>query len=144
MSEKDNKIYELELRIKDRFFAKNETEAKKEMVVVERFRSELCTKKNRWIDSHEISFHISTTTLSAKTNAKGIRLHWGTENKNHHVKDVTLLEDASRIRKVPESMGRLRSFTLNILRTNDVKNISQTLYENALDMDVIFNYYGVS
>ncbi|MGK5090560.1 hypothetical protein WDW89_15860, partial [Deltaproteobacteria bacterium TL4] len=52
-------------------------------------------------------------------------------------------EDASRIRKNPGIMARLKSFALNIMRANNVKNISKELFENALDMERILNYKGI-
>jgi len=118
-------------------------ELARELIVSRRIRSVFSTKEKQWHSTEEIAFHISTTTLSAKEYAHGIRVHWGTENKNHHVKDVTMTEDASRIRKNPGNFARMRSYALNILRINSVKNISSTLYENALDLSVPLNYLGV-
>ncbi len=71
---------------------------------------------------------------------QGIRQHWGVENRNHYVRDVTLHEDASRIRVQPTVFARLRSLTLNILRANHVKNISQDVYANALNFSRLFRY----
>jgi hypothetical protein len=61
--------------------------------------------------------------------------HWGIENRAHYVRDVTLGEDASRIRNRPGVMARLRSLALNILRANGVRNVSHALYANALSLD---------
>ena len=47
------------------------------------------------------------------------------QNQNHWVRDVTLTEDASRIRVNPGIMARLRSQTLNISRANGVTNIAE-------------------
>ena len=60
---------------------------------------------------------------------------WGMENQDHHVRDVTLGEDASRIRHRPGGMARIRSAALNILRSKGVQNVSQALYVNALNLD---------
>src|SRR5690348_1838409 len=38
---------------------------------------------------------------------------WGIENRDHYVRDVTLGEDASRIRHKPGGMARIRSAALN-------------------------------
>jgi hypothetical protein len=65
------------------------------------------------------------------------------ENPNHHVRDVALQEDTSRIRKNPGIMARLRSFGLNILRLKGVKNVAAALFENALDPLRIINYAGL-
>jgi len=53
----------------------------------------------------------------------------------HYVRDVTLGEDASRIRTRPSVMARIRSVALNILRANGVQNISLALYANVVSFD---------
>jgi len=62
-------------------------------------------------------------------------VHWGIENRAHYVRDVTLGEDASRIRARPGVMARIRLVALNILRANGVQNISLALYANAVSFD---------
>ncbi len=69
-----------------------------------------------------------------------VRKHWYIENKDHHVRDVTLREDESRIRGNPENMSVLRSFALNVLRKNNVKNIKGELYGNSLDSYNLYCY----
>ena len=49
--------------------------------------------------------------------------------------DVTLSEDASRIRTKPGIMARIRSIAINVLRANGVQNISLALYANAVSFD---------
>ena len=65
---------------------------------------------------------------------------WGIENRNHHVRDRTLGEDASRIRRQPGIVARLRSFALNILRAHGVGNVSEAIYTNALSLDRLLAY----
>ena len=60
------------------------------------------------------------------------RQHWGIENKLHYTRDVTLREDASRIRKNPGVFARMRSFAYNILRFNQSDTIAQDRYAAAL------------
>jgi predicted transposase YbfD/YdcC len=67
--------------------------------------------------------------------AHAIRAHWGIENRAHHVRDVTLGEDASRIRNRPGVMARLRSLALNILRASGAQNVREALHANALSLD---------
>ncbi len=69
--------------------------------------------------------------LPAKTFASAIRNHWAIENQNHWVRDVTLAEDASRIRINPGIMARLRSQALNIARANGVTNIAEALLDRS-------------
>jgi hypothetical protein len=49
-------------------------------------------------------------------------------------------EDASRIRRRPGLVARLRSFALNILRAHGVGNVSEALYTNALSIDRLLAY----
>jgi hypothetical protein len=49
-------------------------------------------------------------------------------------------EDASRIRRRPGLVARLRSFALNILRAHGVGNVSEALYVNALSLDRLLTY----
>ena len=81
--------------------------------------------------------------LSAPEFCQAIRNHWGTENRNHYVRDVTLGEDKSRIRTNPHIFAKLRSFALNILRKNDVQNVSLELFENCMNLDNVLNYVGI-
>jgi len=48
------------------------------------------------------------------------------------VRDVTLGEDASRIRTNPGIFARLRSFAANILRFNQIRSFRQNRYAAAL------------
>ena len=114
-----------------------------EMICVRRHREVLNTKENKWKPTHETAFFVSTTSLDAMYYAEGIRSHWRIENCNHNVRDNAFQEDASRIRKNPSKMARLRSLTLNILRFNKVKNVSQELYRNALNINNIWKYNGI-
>ena len=70
--------------------------------------------------------------IGAEQVAAAIRGHWGIENRSHYVRDVTLCEDASRIRKNPGVFARIRSFAYNILRINQTDSIAQDRYAAAL------------
>jgi predicted transposase YbfD/YdcC len=87
----------------------------------------------QWTTRRETAFYASSVMLPAATFAAAIRNHWAIENQNHWVRDVTLAEDASRIRVNPGIMARLRSQTLNIARANGVTNIAEALWAAALD-----------
>ena len=91
----------------------------------------------------ETAFYASSVMLSAKTFASAIRNHWAIENQNHWVRDVTLAEDASRIRVNPGIMARLRSQALNIARANGVTNVSNALWTAAFDPAVSLSYRGL-
>jgi predicted transposase YbfD/YdcC len=51
-----------------------------------------------------------------------VRGHWSIENRSHYVRDVTLGEDASRIRKGsgPEVMAAFRNAAIGFLRSTGV------------------------
>lgn len=98
------------------------------------------TKTGLWDQSSEIAFYASQIPLTAKTFGAVIRHHWGIENKNNYVRDVSFFEDQSRIRNKPALLARLRTFALNILRANDTKNVSQELFINALNPAHLMSY----
>lgn len=113
------------------------------IVKVERRRRVFDTKTKRWQESDETSFYIATTVLGAEVFCQAIRRHWDIENGNHHVRDVTLGEDKSRIRDNPHIFAKLRSFALNILRANRVENVSLELFNNCMNLNNVLNYIGV-
>ena len=115
----------------------------KVVVKVQRFRQVLDTKTKTWKNSDETSFYISTISLSAQEFCQAIRNHWIIENRNHYVPDVSMGDDKSRIRTNPHIFAKLRSFALNILRKNNVENVSLELFENCMNLDNILNYVGV-
>ena len=83
---------------------------------------------------------MSQIQLDAESFGRAVRAHWGIENRNHHVRDRILGEDASRIRCRPGILARLRSFALNILRAHGVSNVSEAVYINALSLDRLLAY----
>lgn len=115
----------------------------KGVVKVDRSRQVFDTQTKLWKNSHETAFYISTVVLSAQEFCQAIRHHWGIENRNHYVRDVTLAEDKSRIRTNPHIFAKLRSFALNILRKNKVENVSLELFDNCMNLDHVLNYVGI-
>jgi hypothetical protein len=61
------------------------------------------------------------------------RGHWGIENSSHYVRDVTLSEDHSRIRKGSGAriFATLRNLVIGLLRLCDVGNIAQAIRDLA-------------
>jgi len=110
--------------------------------VVRVTRRTLCrdTRTGLWRQRREVAYYACQIPLDAQACATAIRGHWGIENRNHHVRDRTLGEDASRIRRKPGIVARLRSFALNILRAHGVTNVSEALYTNALSLDHLLAY----
>jgi predicted transposase YbfD/YdcC len=90
------------------------------------------TTTGLWKPSRETAFYLSNRSVRAEQAAEAIRKHWGIENKLHYTRDVTLGEDASRIRRNPGIFARIRSFAYNILRFNQSDTIAQDRYAAAL------------
>jgi predicted transposase YbfD/YdcC len=112
------------------------------VIRVTRIRKTKDTKKSTktkqiYQTSTEIAYYLSSTCIhSVQRLHEIIRNHWGIENSNHHVRDVTLEEDKSRIRKNPGAMAILRSFALNILRTKDKNtNIKRKIENNGWNLN---------
>jgi predicted transposase YbfD/YdcC len=110
--------------------------------VVRVTRRTLCrdTRTGLWRPRREVAYYASQIPLDAHAGATAIRAHWGIENRNHHVRDRSLGEDASRIRRKPSIFARLRSFALNILRGHGASNVSEALYTKALSLDRLLAY----
>ena len=97
-------------------------------------------KTGLWNRRQETSFYVCSAPVGATKASRAIRGHWGIENRNHYVRDVSMLEDASRIRINPGIFARARSFALNILRANGEQNIANALWRNAIDLSRPMEY----
>ena len=55
--------------------------------------------------------------------------HWEIENRLHYVRDATLAEDASQVRKgsAPQVMAALRNLVINVLPSWGESNIASAL-----------------
>lgn len=100
-------------------------------------------RHGQWRQRVETAYYLSTVKFGTKELASIIRRHWGIENRLHYVRDVTFCEDASRIRKKPGIFARVRSFALNIMRKNKLKNISEEVFSNALNLGRVLQFEGV-
>jgi predicted transposase YbfD/YdcC len=113
------------------------------LVEIQRHTDVFDTRKKDWAPRQETAYYVSTAPLSAAAAAQAARARWSIENRLHYVRDVTLGEDASRIRRNPGLFALLRSFALNLFRFNGVSNISLALYDNALNFDRLLAYQGL-
>src|SRR5208337_4857546 len=98
--------------------------------------------------SHEIRYFITSVSrpvAGAGQLLKWARGHWSVENRSHYVRDVTMGEDASRIRKRsgPEVMAAFRNATIGLLRTMGVTNIAEALRRNASQVGGLFARLGI-
>jgi len=80
--------------------------------------------------------------MDAKEFARGIRHHWGIENRLHYVKDVTFKEDESKIRQgqAPGIFSLIRNLVLNIARLQGENRIKRFLRRNAGNIELIHSY----
>jgi len=74
-----------------------------------------------------------------------VRGHWAIENRSHYVRDVTLGEDASRIRKGsgPEVMAAIRNATIGLLRLSGASNIAAAVRRNGSKIGELFTKLGI-
>jgi hypothetical protein len=91
----------------------------------------------------ETAWYGCTTPMAVTEAAQAIRGHWGIENQLHYVRDVTLREDACRVRHNPGILARIRTMALNILHHNRVQHISETLFRNAVSLDHLIALNGL-
>jgi predicted transposase YbfD/YdcC len=98
--------------------------------------------------SHEIrSFITSVPRKQADADQllQWARGHWSIENRSHYVRDVTLGEDASRVRKGsgPEVMAAIRNAAIGFLRFTGATNIAETIRRNASQVGQLFAKLGI-
>ena len=76
---------------------------------------------------------------------KWVRGHWSIENRSHCVRDVTMGEDSSRIRKRsgPQVIAALRNATISFLRTTGATNIAEAIRRNAYQVTQLFARLGI-
>ncbi len=111
------------------------------VIRVQRERLERSAKTGLWKDSSETAYYVASFKPTAPFAAHAVRRHWGIENRLHYTRDATMAEDASRVRRNPAIMARIRSFAANILRANKVTNMADTRYRNALGgIDLLAEY----
>ena len=113
------------------------------LVVVTRERHIYDTKTKMNKISTETSLYLASFTDSAKVFHHAIRNHWGIENRNHYVRDETMGEDKSRIRKNPQNFAKLRSIALNLMRKKQVENVRNELCRNAFHINKTLKKYSL-
>jgi predicted transposase YbfD/YdcC len=80
--------------------------------------------------TQDVAYGITSCSPSDASPEKLLRLlrgHWNIENSSHYVRDVTLGEDASRIRtgSAPRIMATFRNLCISLLRILGVTNIAR-------------------
>lgn len=98
--------------------------------------------------TREVAYAITSldrTQAEAATLLTCWRKHWAIENRLHWVRDVTLGEDASRIRSgsAPQIMAALRNAAISLLRLSGVTNLAAALRSNAYHVTSVLSLMGI-
>src|SRR3954464_9515544 len=98
--------------------------------------------------TQETRYFITSASRSVADAAqllKWVRGHWSIENRSHYVRDVTMGEDASRVRKGsgPQVIAALRNATTGFLRLTKATNIAAAVRRNASRVDELFTKLGI-
>jgi hypothetical protein len=94
----------------------------------------------RLAKTNETVFWISSLDgITPEIWSEWIRGHWQIENGSHYVRDAAFAEDASRIRKNPDIVARLRSFAYNLIRASGEPNVQNARYRATLDLTFALN-----
>ncbi len=101
-------------------------------------------KTKQYDNRSETAFYLCNRLINADEAHQAVINHWGIENRNHYVRDVSLQEDDSRIRKNAYNISVLRSIAINIFRKNTISNIKGELYQNSLNWTRVFSYPQVT
>lgn len=87
--------------------------------------------------TREVQFYLSSLSCDAVKIGRAIRAHWSIENQLHWVLDVTLGEDASRIRTghSPENFALMRRMAMSLLNqeTSTKRSLRQKTKRAAMD-----------
>jgi hypothetical protein len=86
--------------------------------------------------SREVVFVITSLEperADAAALLRRVRQHWEIENRLHGVRDVSMGEDASRLRRgsAPQVLDALRNLVLALIRSEGARNIAAAFRENA-------------
>jgi len=95
--------------------------------------------------STEVVFWVSSASNQTPVRwNRWIRDHWRIENGSHYVRDNAFAEDASRIRKNPDIVARLRSFAYNLIRAGGCENIQNARWRAVLDINLVLEIPGLT
>ena len=101
-------------------------------------------------ESYEVedSYLISSLDLRRHTAAELLafnRGHWGVENGLHYVRDVTMGEDACRVRtgSAPQVLAGLRNAVLALLKRDGQPNIAAAVRSCAVHVSKALRLVGI-
>jgi hypothetical protein len=104
-------------------------------------------RKGRW--RTEVHYKITSLPPERAGPAELLRLsrgHWAIENELHYVRDVTLGEDASRIRSgaAPQAMAAMRNLIVAVLQRDRMTNRAAGLRHFAWHLDQAAQALGLA
>ena len=104
---------------------------------VVKIRSTVTTKKKKTVEIAYLITDLTMVQAQPQAIAAWVQGHWGIENRLHYVRDVTLGEDASRIRtgSGPRVMATLPNLTIALLRATGHTNIAHSLRHHSRQTD---------
>jgi predicted transposase YbfD/YdcC len=97
---------------------------------------------------NETVYGITSLTTSQANPADVLafnRGHWGIENREHYVRDVTFDEDRSQVRtgSSPQIMAAMRNIAISLLRLAGWTNIKQATEKMGRRLDQVLALLGV-
>jgi predicted transposase YbfD/YdcC len=101
-------------------------------------------KRTRVTETHSETVYLVTSLTAREAGpehiAAYIRGHWGVENQVHYVRDVTLREDASKVRagSRPRALATLRNLTAGLIRQSGHDGIAATIRDAEYNNDPLY------
>lgn len=88
---------------------------------------------------------LSPQRADAATLLALVRSHWRIENELHYVRDVTLKEDACRVRKgtAPQVLAALRNAVLHLLARVEARSVPEAIEQLQLQPDRARTLIGI-
>jgi predicted transposase YbfD/YdcC len=82
--------------------------------------------------TQEVAYAISSLSMLGASPRRLLRIwrgHWAIENRSHYVRDVTLGEDACRVRsgQAPQLLAALRNAVIGLLRARRAGNLAAAI-----------------
>ncbi len=99
--------------------------------------------------SNETVYGVSSLHPDQADAAKVLQInrgHWVIENSCHYIIDWNYDEDRSRVRVGfgPENLTRLRRFAVGLIKSKNVKSVSQKMRQLLLNTRAVFDYLKLS
>jgi hypothetical protein len=106
---------------------------------------------NRQPDSHSVERAYLIGSMDARQYGPEVflkinRAHGGIENRLHYVKDVSMGEDACRVRTkaAPQILAGVRNAVLGLFRRDGWNNIAEALRHHAVKISKAFKLIGIA